>query len=175
MNVHVTARHTPLTPELKDYCDKRLAALAHLMTFVTEVDVILSAERNRQQAEIHVKAKGAGLVVVEDSPDLFLSLNQAFDGLEKKLKKEREKFRAKKRRGGRERKTLGAPPAEPAESGPRIVRAGHYGSKPMTLEEAVIAYELRKKEVFVFRTVESDRWAVLYRRKDGNLGLVEPE
>jgi len=45
----------------------------------------------------------------------------------------------------------------------------------MTLEEAVIAYELRKKEVFVFRTAESDRWAVLYRRKDGNLGLVEPE
>jgi putative sigma-54 modulation protein len=175
MNVHVTARHAPLSDELKAYVDKRLAALDKLLGFVTEVDVILSSERNRQRAEIHVQAKGAGLVVVEDSHDLLQSLNAAFDGLEKKLKKEREKFRAMKRRGGRERKTLGPFSTEPAENRPRIVRSDFFEAKPMTVEEAIVAFGLRKKEVLVFRTAEDDRWAVLFRRKDGNYGLVAPE
>jgi putative sigma-54 modulation protein len=175
MNVHVAARHAPLTPEIKAYCDKRLAALAKLMGFVTDVDVVLAAERNRQRAEIHVKAKGGGLVVVEDSHDMLQSLNLAFDSLEKKLKKEREKYRAKKRRGGRERKAFGAPPAEPAESGPRVIPADYYEAKPLAVEEAVVEFDLRNKEVLVFRTAEAGRWAVLFRRKDGHYGLVQPE
>ena len=175
MNVHVTSRHTPLSPEIKAYCDKRFAALAKLTTFVTDADVILSAERNRPRVEIHIKAKGAGLVIVEDSPDIWLSLGRAFDGLEKKLKKEREKFREKKRRGGRERKSLSVPSTEPADSRPRIVRSGLYESKPMSIEEAAIAFDVAKKDVLMFRLNDSERWAVLYRRKDGDIGLVEPE
>ena len=61
--------------------------------------MILAHARNRHKAEIHVRAKGAGIVVVEESHDLMNSLNLAFDDLEKKIKKEREKFREKKRRG----------------------------------------------------------------------------
>jgi putative sigma-54 modulation protein len=175
MNVHVTARHAPLTPEIEAYCDRRLAALQKLMSFVTDVDVILAAERNQRRAEIHVKAKGGGLVVVEDSHDMLQSLNLAFDSLEKKLKKEREKFRAKKRRGGRERKGFGPPPLEPAETGPRIILADYFEAKPLAIEEAVVEFDLRKKEVLVFRTAENDRWSVLFRRKDGHYGLVQPE
>ena len=177
MNVHYTARHTEFTSALKDYCAKRLAGLDRLMGFVAEVDVILSAEKTRQKAEIHVKAKGAGLVVCEDSHDMLVSLNRAFDSLEKKLKKEREKYREKKRRGGRERKAFPVPaePGEAAGDADRVVQAAYYSMKPMTLEEALIQFDLKKKEVFVFRNVETDGWAVIFRRKDGARGLVEPE
>lgn len=177
MNVHITSRQEPLSPEQRDFCAKRLKALAKIMSFATDTDVIVGRERNRFKVEIHVQAKGGGLVVVEESPALEGSLRRAFDSLEKKLKKEREKFREKKRRGGRARKTLALPAeAVPAEEAPRrIIRSELFVDKPQTVEEAVLHFEYRKKEVLMFRSQETDKWAVLFRRKDGHIGLVEPE
>jgi putative sigma-54 modulation protein len=174
MNIHYTARQTELTLDLKEYCEKRLKVLEKFFGFVTKIDLILSSKKNRQNAEIHVKTKGAGLVVVEESHDMLNSLNLAFDSLEKKIKKEREKHREKKRRGSRERKAF-AVPAELSTTEKRISRLDYYSAKPMPLEEALFQFDLKKKEVFMFRRKNSEKWAVLFRRKDGDLGLVEPE
>jgi putative sigma-54 modulation protein len=163
-----------LTPEIKAYCEKRLQALERLMGSVIEVDVVLSAAKSRHKAEIHVKAKGAGLVVAEETHDPLNSLNLAFESLEKKVKKEREKWREKKRRRGRERKQL--PFLSEAEPEPRrIVRTADYSPKPLLLEEAMVQFDLEKRDVFLFQKAGSDRWAVLYRRKDGHYGLVDPD
>ena len=66
-------------------------------------------------------------------------------------------------------------PGAPAEPERRFVRAALYSAKPMTVEEALTQFELKKKEVLMFRLEETEDWAVLYRRKDGRIGLVEPE
>jgi ribosome hibernation promoting factor len=174
MNVHYTARQMQMAPDVRQYCEKRFKPLEKLLSFATGVDVILSAGKNSQKAEIHIKAKGAGLVVVEESHDMLNSLNLAFDSLEKKIKKEREKYREKKRRGSRERKIF-ALPAEAVEREGRIVRTDYFTAKPLTLEDAVIQFNLNKREVFMFRRAGEEKWAVLFRRKDGNYGLVEPE
>jgi len=174
MNIHYTARQMQFTPDLREYCEKRFKSLEKLLNFATGVDVILSSGKNRQQAEIHIKAKGAGLVVIEESHDMLNSLNLAFDSLEKKIKKEREKYREKKRRGSRERKAF-VLPVEAVEREGRIVRADYFTAKPLTLEEALIEFNLTKKEVLMFRRAGEEKWAVLFRRKDGNYGLVEPE
>ena len=100
MNIHFTARQAVLTPEIKDYCEKRLGRLKGLSAEILDVNVILGVQKSTNSAEIHVRAKGAGLVVVEESPDMMNSLNLAFDNLEKKIKKEREKWRERRRRGG---------------------------------------------------------------------------
>jgi putative sigma-54 modulation protein len=175
MNIHFTARQTQLTPDLKDYCSRRLSSLKKLLDFAADIDVILSSEKNRQKAEIHVRAKGTGLVVVEESHDMLHSLNLAFDGLEKKMKKEREKYREKKRRGSRERKAFALPVQETVEVEKKVIRSDFFSAKPMTLEEALIQFDLKKKEVLVFRIMGEEKWAVLFRRKDGHYGLVQPE
>jgi putative sigma-54 modulation protein len=174
MNLHFTARKTDLTPEVRQYCEKRLSALEKLLGSVLEVDIILSVAKNRNRAEIHVMAKGTGLVVEDETPDMLNSLNLAFDSLEKKIKKEREKVRERKRRKGRERKDL-ALPVEAEEPAQRIFRSSNYSMKPMPVEEAVLQLDVKNREVFVFRKEGSEKWAVLFRRKDGNVGLVEPE
>ncbi len=174
MNIHFTARQAVLTPEIKDYCETRLAGLKGLGRDILDVSVILGVQRNRNRAEIHVKARGGGLVVVEESPDMMGSLNQAFDNLEKKVKKEHEKWRERKRRGGRERKELVARP-EAAEPERRVVRSQVFSAKPLSLEDALAQFEFKNREVLVFRREGSEGWAVLYRRKDGHFGLVEPE
>jgi len=174
MNLHFTARKTDLTREVRQYCEKRLSALEKLLGSVLEVDIILSAAKARNRAEIHVLAKGVGLVVEEETPEMLNSLNRAFDSLEKKIKKEREKFRQGRRRKGRKRKDL-ALPVEAEEPMRRIVRSSNYSPKPMSVEEAVLQLDVKNREVFVFRKEGSEKWAVLFHRKDGNVGLVEPE
>ncbi|MFZ2053717.1 MAG: ribosome-associated translation inhibitor RaiA [Candidatus Aminicenantales bacterium] len=174
MIVHFTARQMEITPELRADCEKRLKALEKLMGSVIEVDLILSVQKYRHKVEIHVKAKGAGLVVVEETHDLMNSLNLAFENLEKKVKKEREKWREKKRRKGRGRRQS-AYPQEKEEETPRVVRSGDYSLKPMLLEEALLQFDLEKRDVFLFRKSGSEKWAVIFRRKDGHYGLIDPD
>ena len=139
MNVHFTARQMTLTPEVRQYCEKRLNSLEKLMGSVLEVDVICSVERNRHKAEIYVKTKGTSLFVVEETPEMLNSLNRAFDSLEKKIKKEREKFREKKRRGGRVTKETPFIP-EPGEAERRVIRSRDFSLKPMDIEEALVQF-----------------------------------
>ena len=174
MIVHLTARQLEITPEVRATCEKRLKAIEKLMGSVIEVDVILSAQKYRHRVEIHVRAKGQGLVVVEETHDLMNSLNEAFENLEKKVKKERAKWREKKRRKGRERKQLGFP-QEREEETRRVVRSDDYSLKPMNLEEALLLFELEKRNIFLFRKAGSENWAVIFKRKDGHIGLVDPD
>ena len=174
MNIRYTARQSALTPEIKDYCEKRLARLKNLVDDVLDVNVILATQKGRSKAEIHVQAKGRGLVVVEETLDMMDSLNRAFDTLETKIRKDRAKWRERKRRGGRERKAL-APAVESPEPEKRVIRANHFSLKPMSIEEALLHLDVKSKEVFLFRREGGQEWAAVYRRKDGHYGLVEPE
>jgi putative sigma-54 modulation protein len=173
MNVHYTARKTALTPEIQAYCEKRLARLKDLVDAVLDVNVILDIQRTRQKAEINVRAKGVSYVVLEETPDMMDSLNKAFDTLEARIRKDRAKWREKKRRGGRERKAL-APAVAVAEPENRVIRASFFSLKPMSLEEALIQLDAKNKEVFMFRREGAQAWAAVYRRKDGQYGLIEP-
>ena len=173
MNVHYTARQAALTPEIKAYCEKRLARLKNLVADVLDVNIILNIQKSRAKAEIHVQAKGRGYVIIEETLDMIESLNRAFDTLETRIRKDRAKSRDKKRRGGRERKAL-APAVEAPEPEKRVVRANFFSLKPMTLEEALVQLDAKAKEVFLFRRAGSEEWAAVYRRKDGQYGLVEP-
>jgi putative sigma-54 modulation protein len=174
MNVRYTARQASLTPEIKTYCEKRLTRLKNLVEDDLDVNVILVVQRGRNKAEINVRAKGGGIVVVEETLDMMESLNRAFDTLEKRVHKERDKWREKKRRGGRERKVL-APVVEAPEPEKKIVRANFFSLKPMSLEEALVQLDAKNKEVFLFRREGTREWSAVYRRKDGHYGLVEPE
>lgn len=174
MNIHYTARRATLTPEIKAYCEKRLGRLKGLVGDIIDVNVILNVQKNRNKAEINVRAKGGGLVVVEETMDMMDSLNRAFDNLEKKVRKERVKGRDKRRRGGRERKVL-VPVLEAPEPEKRVIRSQFFSLKPMSIEEALIQIDIKSKEVFLFRREGSEEWAVIYRRKDGHYGLVAPE
>jgi putative sigma-54 modulation protein len=173
MNVRYTTRKADLTPEVKAYSEKRLARLKNLLDDILDVNVILNIQRTRNKAEIHVRAKGVGYVVIEEAPDMMDSLNRAFDTLETRIRKDRAKWREKKRRGGRERKAL-APVVAVPEPENRVIRASFFSLKPMSLEEAIIQLDAKAKEVFLFRREGSQEWAAVYRRKDGQYGLIEP-
>jgi len=178
MNIHLTAKQLEITPDVRAYCEKKLRTIGKLLGPPVEVDVVLAVERYRYKAEVNLKAKGISAVAQEESPDLMLTLGQVFDSLEKRVKREREKWREKKRRLARDRRLPvleTSPETEAGEQEKRIIRMNDYFLKPMSLEEALMQLDLKRKEVFVFRRQESEKLAVVFRRRDGHYGLIEPE
>lgn len=174
MTINFTARHTSITPDIKEYSEKRMRSLEKILGRPIDTDLILSVEKYRNKAEINLKSKRMKLNVTEETHDMLSSIGMAFDQIEKRIKKERDKLRERKRRKTRER--LPSPPeSEEEELRKRVIRSEDYSAKPMTLEEAIMQLNLNRKDIFVFRSLGSQKWNVLYRRKDGHYGLIEPE
>ncbi len=174
MSINFTARHAHITPVIEEYCEKRVRSLEKVLGQKVSVDLILSVEKYRHKVEINVKIKRALLNAVEETNDMMSSLGLAFDNIEKRIKKERGKLRERKRRKIRDKEALTLP-IEAEESQRRVIRSRDYSLKPMSIEEAFLQFDLENKEVFLFRKLGSEKWAAIYRRKDGNYGLVEPE
>jgi len=173
MNINYTAKHTVITPEIEKVCERRLKSIEKLLGYPVEANCKLSVEKYRQIVEITIKTKGATLNAEEQTSDMLSSLGMAFDRIEKRVKKERQKLRERKRRKNKIVEPSAVP--EDEEKKVRVVRSPEYSPKPMSVEEALIHFEAVNKEILVFRKSESDRWVVLYRRKDGDIGLIEPE
>ncbi|MGC8892721.1 MAG: ribosome hibernation-promoting factor, HPF/YfiA family [Candidatus Saccharicenans sp.] len=173
MIVNFTARHLELTDEIKEYCQKRLGRMTKLLVDVQEINIILSEQKNRKRADLQVKRKGEDFVISEETNDVFNSLNQAFDSLEKKIVKERRKLIQKRRRAA-SREVTGAG-TELEEAPLKLIRLPFFSDKPISLQEALLELEEGKKEVFLFRKEGSESWAAVFRRKDGQIGLVDPE
>jgi putative sigma-54 modulation protein len=174
MAVHFTARHTNITPDIKQYCEKRLESLEKVLGEKVAADLILSVEKYRHKVELKIRARKTVLYAVEETHEMSSSLALAFDSIEKRAKKERDKLRERKRRTNRRKEAFLLSPAV-REKEKRVILSQDYSLKPMSLEEALDQFNLEKKEVFVFRKAGSERLTVLYRRKDGNYGLIEPE
>jgi len=172
MKITFTARHTEISPNIREYCEKRLLSIEKVLDYSVDANLILSEEKYRHKAEINVKIKGMTLNTVEETQDMASSLNLAFDHIEKRVKKEREKRRERKRRI-RLREEEPAP--SESEEQNKIIRSRNFSLKPMTLDEALLQFESSKMEAFIFRKFESEKWVVLFRRKDGHFGLIEPE
>jgi len=174
ININYTGRKVNITPEIRKFCEKRLGSIGKLINSPAEIDIILSVEKYRHEAEINISAKGFTLNATEETQDMISSLGLALDNIGRQIKKEKEKMRQRKRR--KKKKT---PPFsnafESQKQRSRIIRDDDYILKPMSVDEAALLFDSKKKNVFVFKDIDTQKWAVLYKRKDKNLGLIELE
>jgi len=176
MNLRFTTKQMELTPDIRTYCEKRLKSIHKLLRPPVEVDLVLSHEKYRYKIEANLEAKGLVAVAEDESPDLMVTLGKVFDSLEKKVKKEREKTREKKRRLAREQRQKSLRlEAETEGEEKKVIRMNDYSLKPMTIEEAIMQLDLKRKDVFVFRREDNEKLAVIFKRRDGHYGLIEPE
>ncbi len=174
MKIDYTGRQTEITDELRRVAEQKLQKLAKLLPSITRAHVILTADKHRQVAEVSVHSRQLDLSAVEVSTSPRLSLANAIEKLVRQVDHQRTRRRIRK---GAASPRL-APPAtetDGAASAPRVIRSRRSAVKPMTLEEAALEMDGRREDVFVFRDAATERVQVLFRRKDGHLGLVEPE
>ena len=179
MRVEYTGRHMDVTDSIRRLGDRKLRKLTKHLRGITDVHVILSADKHRQTAEVTVHSPHGDLAATQESSDIGVSLSTVMDKLIRQAERRVGKQRVRKG-GGRSRATslrTAAAPVSTAreEPGPRVIRSRRFAVKPMTIEEAALEVGASPEGVLVFRDASTERVSVLYKRKDGNLGLIEPE
>lgn len=194
MRLELTGRHVRITPTLRQLVDARLEKLDRLLhDAAISLQVVLYLEKYRHRAEMTLHARGEHFLHGTGSgKDWDIALNQALGKVNQQVRKMKGKWDGRKRQGISAGKAASAAPrperggrgfgerrAEPepagAESPVRIVRARRYDVKPMSIEEAALEVGATRDAFIVFRNDETDTITVLFRRPDGNLGLIEPE
>ena len=179
MRLQVKGKNVEVSDSIRRYAEEKMKKLDRQLHELTQVELELSVEKNpsiaaNQVAEVTVWTKGPTLRVTEASTDMKASIDQ----LTEKLLRQVEHYRGKRR--GRQVRGNGIPPGGPMsipeeeQRGPEIVKTKQFSVGPMSAEEAALQLELVGHDFFVFRNDESSEINVIYRRRDGGYGLIEP-
>jgi len=180
MRLQVKGRNLEVSEQIRQYAEEKLGKLDRLVNDPTRVELELAVEKNpsihdNHVAEATVWTKGPVLRAREASADMRASIDQLVNKLERQVKRYREKRRVAPRRHARDGGLpVEARPVELPEDDTGIVKTKQFAVSPMTAEEAVLQLELVGHDFFVFRNVETEIINVVYRRRDGDYGLIEP-
>jgi ribosome hibernation promoting factor len=179
LQITVTFRHVDPTPALKAYAEEKLARVTKYLRRPVDAHVILSVAKERHVAEITLKADHVTMFAEEETHDLYSAIDLALDKLEHQAQKLHEKRRHHKGAGtrGASEVTTSVLAADRRGPGgaPEVIRTQRIPAKPLAIEEAVEQLAASGDEFLVFTNASNQRVAVLYRRRDGNYGLIEPE
>jgi len=187
VNLTVKGRNLVLTDAISAYAEEKLGRLSKYLANGSRCEVELWSEKNpsiadNQAVEVTIFTKGPIIRAREASPDIYASIDLVCAKLERQVKKYRGKLAARSQ--GAHREVLASegfqipeeneePEAEAPT--PRIVKTKQFMVKPMTPEEAALQLELVGHDFFVFTNSETHETAVVYRRRDGDYGLIEAQ
>ena len=171
MKIKIAGHHTDAGPKLRDYIIAKTEGLERFFDRIVSVDVFLSAEREMQIADFHAHLTNRKTINArEESTDMYASIDTAIDRLKRQLVKFKDQLQDVRDQ------THVEPHAEEPEEVPekRIIRSETYFQKPMTADEAALQLDAIDKDFLVFVDVDTDEIGIIYRRRDGNFGLIEP-
>ena len=175
MKFIITGRNIDVTPGLRSAVEDKIGKLEKYFTAETEVHVTLSVEKERQKIEVTIPIKGNIIRSEQVSDDMYVSIDLVEEIIERQLRKYKTKL-IDKHQGGNSLRQEFIEEEVPAETDEvKIVRTKHFGVKPMFAEDACVQMELLGHAFYVFMNAETDEVNVVYKRKDGTYGLIEPE
>lgn len=184
MKIEYTGRQTEISKEIQRLAERKLLKVKKALPRMTRAHVILTADKHRQIAEVSVHSRNLDLSAEEVSTNPRLSVSGAMDKLLRQAQRQQAKRRDRKGAGSARRPQPAKAPGRKKAAAreeleaveiPRVIRNRRRAVKPMDLDEATLEIESREDDVLVFRDAGSERVRILYRRRDGNLGLIEPE
>jgi putative sigma-54 modulation protein len=176
MQINIRGKNMQITPALQEYAEKRLSKLEKFLNFEGEVQATLSVVKEDHIVDVTISIGGLLLRGEEATQDMYASIDLVVDKLERQIHKYKTKINRKLRQKGLKElneKYINRALAQEEEE-PRIVKTKRFVMKPMPLEEAVLQLNLLGHDFFVFTNAETEEINVLYKRKDGNYGLIEP-
>ncbi len=176
MQVIVRGKNIEVTNALREYAERKISKLQRHFEHLQEAQVVLSVEKGRHIIEVTMPLNGMILRGEEKSEDMYASVDLVLDKLEKQIEKYKARVSRKGRVASEAKPVVGVPAAALVDDDDRkVVRTKRFNIKPMRTEEAVMQMDLLGHDFFVFINSETEETNVVYRRKDGNYGLIEPE
>ena len=176
MNFIISGKNIEVTPGLKDSVISKLSKLERYFTPDTEIIVTLSVEKDRQKIEVTIPVKGDIIRSEQTSTDMYVSIDLVEEVIERQLRKYKNKLIARHQEGSAfKQEFFEEEPAIDSNDEIQIVRTKKFGIKPMFPEDACVQMELLGHDFFVFSNAETEEVNVVYKRKNGTFGLIEPE
>lgn len=175
MRITISGKNFDITEGLRSAVEEKLSRLEKYFTPDTIVNVTLSVTKKRhQKMEVTIPVKGHIIRAEQESDDMYVTIDLVEEVIEAQLKKYRQKLVSQQQGAGSfKQEFVEAESAEEEEV--KIIRSKKFGMKPMFPEDACVQMELLGHTFFVFRNAETDEVNVVYKRKDGNYGLIEAE
>ena len=175
MKVEYTGRQIEVSPAIQEFTEEHLKKIRKILGEMIEVHVILTVEKYRHSAEVNLKSRTFDINGIEETHDMYTSINAVLEKIERQALKHKGKKIDKKRKSAATAQAAVRAEGVPGNSEARqVIRSSSFAAKPMTVEEAVQEVDTSNSEFIVFRNAESERVSVVYRRRDGNFGLIEP-
>ena len=175
MQTSVTFKNLDPSDHLKSYVTDKLDRFDRLLDNPAEANVVLSVEKFRHIAEINITGDRLNIVGREEINDMYSAIDMVLDKVEKQIKKNKQKIRERRTASkGSIREISGSEPLLGEEENETQIKIKNIDYKPMDVEEAVMQMDLVNDNFLVFTNARTDRVNVLYRRKDGHYGLIQP-
>ncbi len=178
MNIILSGKNVEITDSLRNQATKKLKKLERYFEPATEAQVTMSVEKNRHIVEVTIPFNGILIRAEESTDDMYASIDKVIDKLESQIHKYRTRLEKRFRSGAfKEQWSVSRDQArvEDQSNELKVVRTKRFAVKPMDLEEALMQMDLLGHSFFVFSNAETDEVNVVYKRKDGRYGLIEPE
>jgi putative sigma-54 modulation protein len=180
MRLELTGRHVTITPSIRKLVDEQLKHVLRMLNdSAVSGQIVLTKEKSRVHCDATIHARGEKFLHGEASGrDLEAALAGAVAKIDRQAQRLKGKWNERKRRGASPRKIVPPLPLPPSDDGAgqvRVIRARRYAVKPMTIDEAAMEVGNDANAFLVFRNAVNEEITVLFRRTDGNLGLIEPE
>ena len=175
MQTSVTFKNLDSSDHLKSYVADKLDRLDKYLDNPAEASVVLTVEKFRHTAEINIAGDRLSINGKEETNDMYSAIDMALDKLEKQIKKSKQKIRERRTSSkNRNRSMLEEDRILPEDDGERQIKIMNIEYKPMDVDEAVLQMDLIEDNFLVFTNAKSDQINVLYRRRDGHYGLIQP-
>ena len=175
MRITITGRNIDLTNGLKNQVTKKLTNLEKYFHPDTEARVVLSTARDLQKIEVTIPTKAGFIRAEEATDDFYASIDLAEESIERQIKKFKTRLIDRKQSAQAFSDLFVQEDDSTDEEEIKIVRSKKFPVKPMYPEDACLEMELLNHSFFVFQNAETDLMSVVYKRKDGSYGLIEPE
>ncbi|MCD8336739.1 MAG: ribosome-associated translation inhibitor RaiA [Lachnospiraceae bacterium] len=174
MKFRISGKNIEVSDNLRITIQEKLGKLERYFTSDTEIIVTLSVEKERQKIEVTIPVRGNIIRSEQVSNDMYVSIDLVEEVIERQLRKYKEKIIDRHQGGSNFRQEFIEKESEPLEE-VKIIRTKHFGMKPMYPEDACVQMELLGHSFYVFRNAETEEVNVVYKRKGGTYGLIEPE
>lgn len=173
MRISITGKNIEVSDYLRELALKKMAKLERYFPADTVAQVTMAVEKNRHIVEVTIPYSGGIIRGEEVTGDMYASIDNVIAKLERQIIRHRTKLEKNLKAEAFNEPVPDFPDEE--DEGPKVVKVKRFSIKPMSEEEAILQMELLGHSFFVFTNSETEDINVLYRRKDGNLGLIEPE
>ena len=178
MKFTITEKRVQISDELRQYAEKKIGKLDRFFKTESEAFITFSTERGRYIVEVTINNNGMYYRVTDTTNDMFASIDSAAAAIERQIRKNKTRLGKRLRTGSLEREKEPAVMHDDIEDDDqqefRIVRTKMFPVKPMTPEEAVLQMNLLEHEFFVFKNQNRDDvFSIVYKRKQGDYGLIE--